>query len=283
MYRLNRQNQTLLLSQASGSEAIKARDKALELLRDSADGLTFDPEEHRYFLGEKELVSVTTIVKEYAPFDVQAAAVRASKNIKHEHYGKTPEEILSIWNEKRQAAADAGTEVHNFGEACFCIKEGHEEQMEDRFRQRLADDGLEATGGKEEALARWWDKLDLNRYVLVAKETRIANPEMGYAGTIDLLLYDLDEHCYVLKDYKTNTDLYQWYGKMLRPPLSMIKDNDLGKYTLQQNLYRIQLENIGINVGHMDLIWLKENGTFEEVRLENYDKLVRYAMNTRNK
>ena len=282
MYRLNRQNQKSLLSQASENEAIKARDKALELLRDSADGLTFYPEEHRYFLGEKELVSVSTIVKEYAPFDVQAAAVRASKNIKHEHYGKTPEEILSIWKEKGQAAADAGTEVHNFGEACFCIKEGHEEQMEDRFRQRLADDGLEAADGKEEALARWWDQLDLDRYVLVAKETRIVNPEMGYAGTIDLLLYDLNEHCYVLKDYKTNADLYRWYGKMLRPPLSIIRDNDHGKYTLQQNLYRIQLENIGINVGHMDLIWLKEDGTFEEVRLENYDKLVRYAMKTRN-
>ena len=282
MYRLNRQNQTHLLSQASESEAIKARNKALELLRDSADGLMFDPEEHRYFLGEKELVSVTTIVKEYAPFDVQAAAVRASKNIKHEHYGKTPEEILSIWKEKGQAAADAGTEVHNFGEACFCIKEGHEEHMEDRFRQRLGADGLEAADGKEEALARWWDQLDLDRYVLVAKETRIANPEMGYAGTIDLLLYDLHEHCYVLKDYKTNADLYRWYGKMLRPPLSMIRDNDHGKYTLQQNLYRIQLENIGINVGHMDLIWLKEDGTFEEVRLENYDRLVRYAMKTRN-
>lgn len=185
---------------------------------------------------------------------------------------------MRVWTDK----AAKGTAVHEFGEACFLIKIGREDMVDEDMKGRIGENGLEASSPKEEAAARWWDDLDMDRYVPVAKETRIVNPAMNYAGTFDLLLYDIVEHHYALRDYKTNEDLFKRTKETLRPPLTPIRADDHGKYTLQQNLYRIQLENIGIHVGSMELVWLKDNGTYENVRIGDYDTLIRYAMNSRN-
>lgn len=282
MYCLNRHNQLPLLSRQPDGEANRARLYANTLLTDSTAGLTFEPEEHKYFLGNNEIRCVSSIVEHFAPFDSLKVATGCSKNRKHEMYGKEPKEIVAIWKERGRVAAEAGTVVHEFGEACYLFKSGREEDIDIKYKDRMTAEGLMASSVKEEAMARWWDTLDLDRYVIVAKETRVVNPEFNYAGTFDLLLYDLREHYYVLRDYKTNGDLFRWYGDMLRAPLTPIRADDHGKYTLQQNLYRIQLENIGIHVGAMQLIWLRDDGQFQDVEIKNYDKLVRQAMSMYN-
>lgn len=253
---------------------------ALQLLADSSAGLEFEPEPHRYTLHGREIPSVSDIVTYYAPFNSEARAKKCaeSKDPKSKYYGMTAEEILAMWNDKRDRAAEAGTAVHAFAEACFLWMTGHENEIEADFRDRITEDGLTAISEKEQAAARWWSDLDWSRYIIVAKETRIVNPVLNYAGTFDLLLYDFDTDTFVIKDYKTNEDLFKWFKEYLRAPLNMIKSTDEGKYTLQQNLYRIQMENIGIPVSRMELIWLKEDTTYQEVRLREYEKLVRYAM-----
>lgn len=266
-----------------GSEASMARARAGELLRDASRGLVFDPEQHRYWLGGRELRSVSSIVEQFAPFDAAAAAERCSKNPRHEHFGKSPEQIMELWDTKGREASAAGTQVHSFAEACMLFRCGRQDEIEEQFRDRLTPEGLAALTPKEEAAARWWDALDLGRYAPVAKEVRLVNPCLGYAGTFDLLLYDSWNKCYALKDYKTNADLFRWFGGHLKAPLSPIKDNDEGKYTVQQNMYGITLGEIGLAVGTRDLVWLREDGSFSEVPLPNMEKLVRFALETLNK
>lgn len=261
--------------QAKAKEAIAF---ATEVLEDSSKGLVFEPTEHKYFLGSKEIPSVSSIVSYYAPFDAAGVALRCSKNPRHEHFGKSVDEILNIWEDKKNRSADAGTQVHAFGEACCLYRQGRIEEIEPEYLDRITFEGFEARTPKEEAVARWWDNLDLTRYVIIAKETRIVNPFLCYAGTFDLLLYDMVSESYLLRDYKTNEDLFKFFGEMLKAPLNMIKANDAGKYTLQQNLYKIQLENIGLNISDMTLLWLKPDGFCTEVHLKDYDKLIRYAM-----
>jgi len=258
-------------------------DEALQALSDSTQGLEFDPEAHRYTLGQRELPSVSSIVEKFAPFDAQAKALAVSKNPKHKLYGKTVEEILSIWDEKKNATAAAGTEVHEFGEACYSFLTGNLEEIPERLMGRLTENGLVAESPKEIACALWWAQMDWDRYKPVAKETRVANPELNYAGTFDLLLYDTYNDRFALRDYKTNEDLHKWYGDFLMAPLNAIKSNDIGKYTLQQTSYIIQLGNIDIDVQEASLIWLKPDG-YEDVPLDlKYIKLIRYALSQLNK
>lgn len=277
MYLLRR-NDTLLrnLSTRGAADIIR---RAGDLLSDSAEGLTFDPVPHKYYLGQNEVRSVSSIVERFAPFDDEAKAAQCAANPKHPLFGRTPEEILAIWHEKRDTAAANGTSVHAFGEACFLWMSGREDLIEEAFRDRITPQGLRADLPKEESLARWWNDLDWNRFLPVAKETKVVNPVLRYAGTFDLLLYDCLQQLYVNKDYKTNEDLFKWYGDKMLPPLNCIKANDEGKYTLQQNCYDIQLGNIGLPTGDPALVWLKENG-YQEVPVSRmYQKLIHYAIN----
>lgn len=258
-------------------ETESLRNESLECLRDSTEGLTFEPERHRYFLGGREMHSVSSVVEYFAPFDSMDKAIRASKNPKHELFGKDPEEIVAIWEGRGAEAASAGTDIHAFGEACFLYLTGHPEEIEEQFKDRVTPDGLLAVEPKEVAAALWWSCQDWARYVPVAKENRVVNPSLGYAGTFDLLLYDRYNLGFLLKDYKTNKDLFRWFKEYLLPPLTMLKRNSIGEYTVQQTLYTIQLRNIGFRVIGNELIWLKEYQN-QCVPLDmQYDKVVAYA------
>lgn len=278
---LQRNDRTGALPPETRAEAEKTVKTARRLLADASHGLVFEPVEHKYTLGEREMTSVSVMIKQFAPFDSEKVAAGCSKNPKHEHYGKSVEEILAIWDDKKNAAAAAGTEVHEFGEACCLFWQGKEEEIDEKYRSRIMPEGFAAASPKEEAMVAWWNGLDPERYMVVASEGRIVNPILGYAGTFDLLLYDMVDRIFVLKDYKTNEDLFKWYGAYMKSPLSVLKNSDIGKYTMQQNMYGIQLENIGIPTATMHLIWLKADGTFEEVQLEDrYRKIIIYALNT---
>lgn len=273
-----KQNTTLLESLALPEVKMLVND-AERRLKDSSDGLQFDEASHTYSFYGKTLRSVSSIVEHYAPVDMETLAKGASKNPKHELYGKSPEEIVAIWKQRGTEAAGRGTKVHSFGEACYLYMTGGVEDIDCEMKSRVTPAGLEALDPKEVAIARWWDAQDWSNLVPVAKETRIVNPSLGYAGTFDLLCYDRKEATFRLIDYKTNKDLEKWFGDYLKPPLKMIKSNDTGKYTVQQTLYTIQLRNIGIDVGRNTLLWLKEDMTCTEVELETkYDKVIRWAV-----
>lgn len=251
------------------AEAQKTIETARCLLKDASEGLVFEPVEHKYYLGERELTSVSVVIKGYAPFDSEKVAEGCSKNPNHELYGHTTEEILAIWEDKKNAAAAAGTEVHEFGEACCLFWQGKEDEIPEKYRDRILPEGFAASSPKEEAVVKWWNDLDPERHLVVECEGRIVNPVLGYAGTFDLLLYDIVDKMFMLKDYKTNEDLKKWYGSYMKAPFTFLKNSDLGKYTMQQNMYGLQLDNIGIPTRQMDLIWLKSDGTYEEVSLED--------------
>ena len=247
-------------------------------LEECSSDLTFDPEEHRYFLGDREMRSVSSIVESFAPFDSLAVATRCSKNERHEFFGMDPQEIVSIWEERGRIAADEGTAIHSFGEACCLYLQDREDEIEEQYRCRITPEGLAALFPKEEAVAAWWETQDWSRFAVAAKETRVVNPYLQYAGTFDLLLYDSWNSNFCQKDYKTNKDLERWFGEMLLPPLSMIRSNDIGKYTVQQTLYTIELRNIGLAVASNDLIWLREDGYQEMPLPMKYDKVITWAV-----
>ena len=264
---------------AANPQVVEVVSSARDLLAQCSSDLVFDPQEHRYYLAGREMRSVSSIVEHFAPFNSLAVAERCSKNERHEFFGIDPEQIVAIWSERGRQAADEGTAVHAFGEACCLYLQDREEEIEAQFRDRMTPEGLLSLSPKEDAVSLWWESQDWSRYAVAAKETRVVNPVLGYAGTFDLLLYDTYNAIFCQKDYKTNKDLLRWFGEMLLPPLSMIRSNDVGKYTVQQTLYTIQLRNIGLNVKSNDLIWLREDGSYNEIPLQTrYDKVITYAV-----
>lgn len=240
----------------------EAVEEARRRLDENSQGLTFDAPTHTYYLDGRELRNVSSIVHHFAPFDSDKVALGCSRNPKSKYFGMTPEEIKATWAHD----ADLGTQVHAFAEACCLWCQGRGDAIEPEYRDRISPEGLKACTPKEAAAAMWWDGIDLSRYAVVAKETRIVNRSLGYAGTFDLLLFDSLTERFCIRDYKTNGDLLGKGSGHLKAPLTNITNNDIGRYTVQQSLYMIELENLGLPIADMSLVWLRE-GSCQEVEL----------------
>lgn len=57
---------------------------------------------------------------------------------------------------------------------------------------------------------------------------------------------------------------------MMKPPFDFLCDEALSHYEIQQGLYSLMIENLGYKVFDRQLIWLKDNGTYEKVKLHYF-------------
>jgi len=262
-------------------EALAARARALRRLLDGNMELIFEPEGHTYTYHGESMRSVSSIIEDYSKFDAAKTARSCSLNQHHELYGVPPEEIMAIWKRNADEAAAAGTAVHSFGEAQYMLRLGLTDDLEGDMRSRYDNDRLSPYSPKEAALAAWWDSLDNSRWLPVAKETSIVNSALGYAGTFDLLLYDMETGTFALRDYKTNRDIHAAYRTKMKAPFDYLPDASIGHYTLQMGLYTLQLENLGLPVSGASLIWLRQDGTYEEIAVERCCELARRELEDR--
>ena len=111
------------------------------------------------------------------------------------------------------------------------------------------------------------------------------NPILRYAGTFDLLLYNTRTGMFLLKDYKTNKNIWKDKDttKYLKGAFNrIVKDSEIGKYTIQQNMYGIVLQSIGLPLESRSLIWLKEDCTYEEIELPEREKIIQFELTYNN-
>lgn len=262
---------------------------------DSFNELVFIDEGHKYFVGDRELLSVSVVThlfKEH--FDSETKAIETSErnwnNPNSKYYRMTPEEILKQWKEKSENACSHGTEVHEFGESCFYYMTGQYDKILPNFKDRLTSDGgFESKSPKEDAVVKFYQDIP-QCIVPILAETKVYNTDLGYAGTFDILFYydaTLDgktdkESGLVIMDWKTNEDLYKNFkDKTLLIPFNQLPDMPLSVYKLQLSLYQICLENIGFYVKARRILWLKPEGVYDKISLEAYVETLRIALKGR--
>lgn len=238
------------------------------------------------------MTSVSHITHKFAqPFDEEKIATNYA--LKH---GETKEYWLDKWRYNSLKATTTGTLVHEFGESMGWLRNGHPELITESCKTKYIEDKgwLVPTRTKEEAIIKFWDDLPKSFHFVLA-ETKVysgVNPEVeklnqNYAGTFDLLFYYKDEKDdsksgLVIFDYKTNAELTKEfsrsYNKMLLPPFENLYDESLSLYTLQLSCYQIPLEDIGLKVIGRRIIWLKDDGTYEKIPLEDVTQKLRNTL-----
>lgn len=266
-----------------------------EKILNSFNELVFVDEGHKYFVGDRELLSVSVVThlfKEH--FDSETKAVETSErnwdNPNSKYYRMTPEEILSQWKEKSENACTHGTEVHEFGESCFYYMTGQYDKILPEFKCRLTSDGgFESKSPKEDAAVRFYQ--DIPKCIVpILAETKVYDANLGYAGTFDILFYydatlDGKDNSYsglFECDWKTNEDLYKnFMEKKLLAPFDNLLDMPLSVYKLQLSLYQICLENIGLKTVARRILWLKPDSTYEKIPLEDYTITLRETLQGR--
>ena len=277
-----------LIINGEPSEVSAIRKKILETFNE----LIFVEEGHKYFLRGEELESVSHITHMFKEeFDTELRANNYA--LKH---GETPEYWKDKWRYNALKATTTGTLVHSFAESMAWVKNGHPELITNECKCKYIEDKnwLVPTRNKEESVIKFFNDMPENFHV-VLPETKVyssVNPNLpkfkkNYAGTFDLLVYfkhpsNNEKSGLILFDYKTNNELESEYSrnnnKMLYYPFNNMYDENKSLYTIQQSCYQIPLEDIGLKVLGRRLVWLKDDGTYENVKLPDVTKQIREVL-----
>ena len=271
-------------------EVTDIRNKILNEFKD----LEFIEDGHKYILNGVQLPSVSEITHKFkVEEDFNIIAERyAEKN------GQTAQYWLDKWKFNNLRATVTGTAVHSYGESLGWLRNGHPELItEDNKSKYIKDKNwLIPTRPKEESILKFWDDTFSNENVyFVLAETKVysgknkelTNLKQDYAGTFDLLWYyrhptDDSKSGLVILDYKTNASLTNDFsrnmGKFFLEPFDEMYDEALSSYKLQLSAYQIPLEDIGLKVIGRRIIWLKDDGTYELIPIDDYTDRLREVL-----
>ena len=253
-------------------------------IKETFVGLEFIEEGHMYFLNGKQMTCVSDVTHMFQEhFDSTTKAVETSErnfnNPDSKYYQMTPDMILAEWKKISNEACTHGTFTHECGESLFYFMTGQNEKVLPEFQDRLTDDGgFRILHPKEESAAKFYEEIP-ECIVPILAETKVYDEELGYSGTFDILFYydaELDgkpaeKSGLLVLDFKTNKDLYKNFkGKTLLEPFNELLDMPLSIYKLQLSLYQSCLNKIGLKVIGRRIIWLKPDGTYDKINLEEY-------------
>lgn len=212
--------------------------------------LKFDETTHTYTKLKKKLTPVSYVLKKFTEeFDSDKMSVLVANK-----RGITKEEVLKEWEDNKNKACQLGTKVHLFGEN-YC-----------------RDRELKPTNGYEEAIVKWYSIVP-DYIEPLFLELQMYSESLGIAGTADMIFYNTKTDKLLIRDYKTNQDLFKNYkGKKMLKPFDNLLDNPYNKYQLQLSLYQILFEQTGYEIESRALVWIKPNGTYEVYKTEDYTK-----------
>ena len=249
------------------------------LLCEKFGNIQFVEEGHEYFIEKEKYTPVSTVISEYEqPFDEDKVAENyARKN------HRTKEDVLKEWKFKNLKSTIGGSRVHEFGESYTNMVAGFPEKICESNKKQYVDCRGEMmlipTYPKEFSVKKFYDEKS-DCLIPVGAEFKLSTKYMGdkvrkICGTCDLLFYEEDplfgEGQFVLADWKTNVSLKNDFkrknGICMKFPFDNMIDDALSHYTLQFNLYRRMLESVGVKIGDMRLIWLKEDGDYEIIKI----------------
>lgn len=204
--------------------------------------ILFDERTHTYSLNGKSLESVSRYIERHkVPFPKEIIAQKTA-----ERDGVTPEDVLKGWELQGKMARELGSAIHTAIE--YYVHTG--------LHPKNAT--LRAVTEKYESL---YDRTKIKREIVVYDDK--------LAGTIDEIEIVGKKRC-IVRDTKTNGDLYK-KGKKMLPPYDDLTDSPIDCYTIQLNLYRRLLEHHGWTVEAMEIQHVLDND-IKIIKIEKYEK-----------
>lgn len=250
--------------------------KELNIFTQPPVDFTFNEELHKYHYGKQHLTSVTQLISKFGKkFDSDYWASRKANDA-----GITVEEILEQWNIKATLGTTVGSIFHEWVENYL---NGFNPPMPD-----IKDNIGEYSASEIEQLIRirivkWLELYHarLHKLTPVAQELRVWSLKYGLAGTIDGLFSYKNK--LIVGDWKSNkqfrTDDDKTFQYLLWP-FDNEADNEHNKYSLQVSLYRVILEEYGIETGPAFLCWVPAEDTPAAfIPAKDYRKLLKEYLN----
>ncbi|NBP55370.1 hypothetical protein EBU71_02315 [bacterium] len=197
------------------------------------ENFIFNERSHSYYYKDTELTSVTKYISNFhKKFDENFWAEKKSQKT-----GVPVQDILLEWKAGAKVSTDLGTQVHKWIENYFL-----------RVYQELPEDP--EVINRINKFNKMWVK-HLKNLEPVTFEQKVFSQKLGLAGTIDSIFLKGDVP--IIIDWKSNKKFTQdlpeekcW--EKLLPPFQDWCKNHLNEYSIQISLYRLILEEVGINI-----------------------------------
>lgn len=193
--------------------------------------LQYNEEKHKYFLDNIELTSVTKIVNNFKDSDFEAVKISNITAKKHNEtydilnteYALTNQYFLDRWKYNNEYRVALGTYVHLFAQSFpyFTKYELKEEQM----------------------IVDYYKAMPKN-YIHVCNEFKMYNTEYKFAGTADLLLYDIEDNSFIICDWKTSSKLDDKNSGYCKAPFNFYRNSKINGYNIQLIYYRYAFEQM---------------------------------------
>lgn len=223
--------------------------------------VVFNPENHTYFKGNKQLTSVTTLLGKFKnKFDSDHWSKVIAKR-----ENTTQEVILAKWKEKAFKSTEIGTAIHKifedyangnysllYGELDFDFMELKPKYFLDfNYKSIVAIDFIKKF-------------FVTNRLIPIESEFIVYNDFI--AGQVDMICKDHHGNYYIL-DFKTNEEIKKnSFGKNMIGCLDFLPDSSYYHYCIQLSVYKELLKPL--NIEKLYLVHIKSDG-YEFIECEN--------------
>lgn len=212
-------------------------------------------EPHKYFINEKQLVSVTTLIHKYEnEFEEDYWA-----NKKSEEFNISPNNIKYTWDFINKKGTKKGSIIHDYAENLF-LNKVFPYPKDEIFSIFGFDPILKEYEITKKHVDNFY-KDCYNKLIPIKTELVVCDEELGIGGMVDMLFYNIRSRKFEIWDWKTNkkfstTNEYQ----RLLPPLSHLEECDLEIYSLQLGLYKHIIEKYtSLKLGNSYLVWFSHN------------------------
>jgi len=252
---------------------------------------------HKYYLGDRNLISVTTVLHKYQePFESNYWS-----EIKAAEYGMTQQEVLEMWDAWNVKSTVKGSAVHNYAELKYNNKVYAYSQADTdkklgaknieilKTYPILYKDNVELMKKMEgytireefEIVKGYVDKFyddTFNKLIPIRTEFIVYDELWGLAGMMDIIFWNVKKQCFQIWDWKTNKDFTttNQYNQRLKYPLFKLEDSHINLYSLQLSTYKaIIMRNCDIKIEGMYVVWFNEvNDNYKIVECIDYTNYV---------
>jgi hypothetical protein len=229
--------------------------------------ITFYDEPHKYFIDQRELISVTTIIHKYQEdFNESYWA-----NFKATQKKITTEEVIRAWKFINKKGTIKGSAIHDYAENLFQNKifKYPKEIILEEFGFDPIWTEYQTT---KEHVNKFYNDVH-GKLIPIRTEFVVYDKESLIGGMLDILFYNVKTNEFQIWDYKTNKKFtINNKEKYLLGDLCMIEDCDLEIYSLQLSLYKYIIEkNTGIKLGKSYVVWFSHNNPTYEI-IETKDR-----------
>lgn len=210
---------------------------------------------HKYYLGDKELISATTLIHRYQePFDEEYWSTRKALE-----FGLTRQEVKNCWKFINVKGTMKGSIIHDYTENLFLNKVFYYPKdliIKEFGFDPILNEYLITKNHVDEFKKDCYDKL-----IPIRTELIVYDKDSLVGGMMDMIFYNVKAGEYQVWDWKTNKDFtYENRFQKLGNELECLDDCDFNVYSLQLSLYKYIIEkHTGIKFGKSYVTWFSHN------------------------